>query len=242
MIFETLKERANYFRDLAEHRLTPNSWYIIMLDGHSFSKKVKKRFQRPFDETFINAMNETAMHLCKKLQNVELAFVQSDEISLFCKDTPDKELEFGGRFCKIISLCASMATAHFNKVISKSTFPDDDVEYEFDCKVWNVPNVDEAYAWFRFRATDCMRNSINQFSESFLSHRQRSGINRDELKKMLAEEGHDWEQLPDDQKYGRLVYKVATELPDGRFRHKWTLEANKADTNFVDCLLQSELK
>lgn len=222
MIFKTLKERCYYFRDLADYKLAPNSWYIIMLDGHSFSNKVKKRFKRPFDQDFIDAMDATAMHLCNKLQSVQFAFVQSDEISLFCKDDPERSMEWGGRLCKFQSLCASMATAKFNRIMWE-TRPDDDTEYEFDTKVWNVTDTNEAYAWYRFRATDCTRNSINQYSESFLSHKQRSGVNIDELKKMLADGGHDWEQLPEGWKHGRYIIKEDIE---GETHKKFILHEN----------------
>lgn len=228
MIFKTLKERCYYFRDLPEQKVVPNSWFIIMLDGHSFSKKVKNKFKKPFDEIFINAMNETALHLCKHLQSVKFAFVQSDEISLFCKDDPERDIEFGGRFCKLLSLTAAMATAHFNRVISEAT-QNYDTEYEFDSKVWNVPDAEEAYAWLRFRSIDCIRNSINQYSETFMSHKERSGINRDDLKKLLKENGHDWDALPEGQKYGRVIVKELQDLAYAeKQRHKYVLKDNDA--------------
>lgn len=204
MIFKTLKDRCYYFRDLPDNRLVPNQWYLIMLDGHSFSKKVKKRFKRPFDDSFVSAMNETALHLCNKLQSVKFAFVQSDEITLFCKDSSESEMEFSGRYCKLQSLCASMATAKFNHIMWKN---DVDDEFEFDCKVWNVPDEDEAFAWYRFRRTDCERNSINQYAESFMSHKQRNGVTRTDLVEKLKADGHDWNSLPNEWKYGRAIEK-----------------------------------
>lgn len=119
MKFENLKEKCEYYRSLTDYKILPNSNIIIMLDGHSFSKKVKKAFKRPFDDVFIDAMNKTAQYLCESIQGVKIAYVQSDEISILVTDydTPMTDSYFGYRLCKIQSIAAGMASAYFTKLM-----------------------------------------------------------------------------------------------------------------------------
>ena len=45
MKFDNLEDRMNYFRDLADYKLIPNSYVLAMVDGRGFSSKIKKRFK-----------------------------------------------------------------------------------------------------------------------------------------------------------------------------------------------------
>lgn len=122
MKFENLKEKCEYYRSLTDYKILPNSNIIIMLDGHSFSKKVKNAFKRPFDEVFIDAMNKTAQYLCESIQGAKIAYVQSDEISILVTDydTPMTDSYFGYRLCKIQSIAAGMASAYFTKLMIRN--------------------------------------------------------------------------------------------------------------------------
>ena len=104
MIFKSLKDKCNYYRDLTDFRLMPNCYKIIMIDGKNFSKLIKNKFDKPFDEWFIATMNKTAQHLCKEVQSCICAFVQSDEISLILKDNTLTCSPYDGRLCKLQSV------------------------------------------------------------------------------------------------------------------------------------------
>ena len=65
--FATLGDRMMYYRSKTDYRLPKKSYVIVMLDGKNFSTKVKKKFKRPFDETFIDLMNETAAYVCSQV-------------------------------------------------------------------------------------------------------------------------------------------------------------------------------
>ena len=67
MNFKSLKDKQEYYRSLTDYRLVPNSYVLVMLDGRSFSKKIKNKFRKPFDERFIKAMNETTKYLCEQI-------------------------------------------------------------------------------------------------------------------------------------------------------------------------------
>ena len=110
MIYKTLGEEALYCRSLTDYRLMPNGYIICMLDGRSFSKMIKNKFDKPFDKDFIKMMNETAKYLCENVYGCVLAYVQSDEISLVVKDTNESDGFFAYRINKILSILSSKAS------------------------------------------------------------------------------------------------------------------------------------
>ena len=258
MYFKTLEQKCRFYQSLTDYKLIPNSYVLAMVDGHCFSKMIKHKFDRPFDDMFINMMNETAKYLCENIQGAKLAYTQSDEISILITDfdTPMTDSFFGFRLCKMQSLIASMATAKFNQMYAKlandykgfylKKF--DMKEYPtctFDCKVWTVPNANDAYAWFLYRQTDCIKNSKAQTAQAYLSHKSLVGLTSDEMIiKLKDEKGIDWNKFENDKKYGRVIKKVETpmekDLPNGEHisfvRNIWTpVSANdlKEDSTII---------
>ena len=235
MYFETLKDKCEYFRNLTDYRLTPNSYVILMLDGHCFSKMIKNKYKKPFDDTFIKIMNETAKYLVQNIQGAKLAYVQSDEISILITDfdTPETDAPFGYRLCKLQSIAAAMAASKFNQLaFIYNTEPSlyetnksdgEDTIYrpselieklkeqklvEFDCKAWAVPDYNTAFCHFLWRQNDCIRNSKQQAAQTYLNHKELMNKDTDEQVSLLFEkEGIDWNQYDNGKKYGRLIYK-----------------------------------
>lgn len=219
MEFKTLKDRMLYYRSLTDYKVMPNCYTLVMLDGRSFSKMVKKKFELPFDDNFIDMMNETAKYICKKIQGALFAYVQSDEISILLSDKGDTF--FGGRLNKMQSIIASMAASKFNQLMMlynlengvKLNDPMKIVEstnlVDFDCKVWNVPTFNDAIAWFIYRQIDCIRNSKQQAAQTYLSFEQLLNQDTDKQITLLkVNKGIDWETEYDDgKKFGRFIYK-----------------------------------
>ena len=239
MQFETLKEKCEFYRTLGEHRLMPNGHIIMMLDGRSFSKMIKNKFKKPFDHMFIGLMDMTAEYLCENIPGVKFAYVQSDEISLYIKDEPTSGSFFGLRVTKLLSIGASLATGRFNQLYIGSEYVKqmssldngENVDWksefdkfgneiferkpiEFDCKVWNVPNENDVYAWFLYRQFDCIRNSKQQTAQTWLSHNKLLGLESDQQVELLKQEkGIDWETFEPELKYGRIISKIEREVP-----------------------------
>lgn len=241
MVFKNLEEKCKYYQHLYDYKLMPNGYIIAHLDGRSFSKMIKNKFNKPFDDNFINMMNSTALYLCNNVQDVKCAYVQSDEISLFIKNEPESDLLFGGRLCKLQSILASMATAEFNKQMLLNEIKTrtygvgrfngmiaDDTLYssknclefiesmkfiQFDCKIWNVPTFNDAKAWFIFRFNDCVRNSKQQTAQTWCSHKELLGKDADEQIEYLKDNFNvDWNTFPEYQKYGRFFTKEVITL------------------------------
>lgn len=223
MVFSSLEDKQLYYRSLSDYRLLPNSNVIVMLDGRSFSKLIKNRFEKPFDTDFIDMMNQTAVYLCKNVQNCKFAYVQSDEISLYLNDFENPKVDsfFGYRLCKMNSLIASIGTGEFNRqyimhelctdiytqgeIVSKIS---NHKLAEFDCKCWNVPTANDVFGWFLYRQIDCIRNSKQQAAQTYISHNELMNLNVDQqVEKLLRENNVDWNKYDPGMKYGRFIYK-----------------------------------
>ena len=216
----TLKDKCREYQKRRDYHVDTDKFIIAHIDGRSFSKMIKNKFQKPFDVNFIDMMNKTAQYLCQMVQGTHLAYVQSDEITLIIKkNTEDSDVFFGGRLCKMQSIIASLATAKFNQLMilynmeyHPNINPLNTIENtalcQFDCKIWDVDNANDAMAWLLFRNIDCTRNSKQQTCQTYLSHKELMSKHTDEQVALLLEKkGINWSELPDGQKYGRLIQK-----------------------------------
>ena len=220
MEFNSLKEKYLYYRNQTDYRLSKDGYVMIMLDGRSFSHKIKKIFKRPFDDMFIEMMNETAKYVCERVSGCKLGYVQSDEINLVLHTTELQEPFFGNRMCKLLSVIASLATSKFNQLYLYYTIKDlpcskedlvdiikDSRLFEFDCKAWNVPDLNDAYASILYRQNDCIRNSKEAVAQSKFSSSELHKKRTDEQIAMVKETfGIDWyTDFSDGEKYGRFI-------------------------------------
>lgn len=238
MIFDSLEEKCQFYRSLGERKLMPNGHIIMMLDGRSFSKLIKNNFNKPFDDRFIDMMNETAKYLCKNISGVRFAYVQSDEISLYIHDDNKYSSFFGLRQTKLLSIPAAMAAGKFNQLylcgdlmnrmqdcfrfcgegaeVTKDQILDiikNQKLVEFDCKVWNVPNENDVYTWFLYRQLDCIKNSKQQTTQTFLPHKLLFGKDCDEQVKLLKQNTDiDWDKFENGKKFGRIIKKIEKEV------------------------------
>ena len=226
----SLKEKFYAYQHAVNYFLDPDKYIIAHIDGRSFSKKVKNKFNKPFDDVFINAMNETAIELCKEVQGCIFAYTQSDEILLIIKkNKPEGDVFYGGRICKMQSIIASTATGIFSEEMAVNrvltTVPtcasSEEVRqlcidairkgplYQFDCKVWNVDNANDAMGCILYRNIDCIRNSKQQAAQTYLPHKVLMSKNTDEQVELLKQEKNvDWNEFDDGKKYGRFIKKT----------------------------------
>ena len=222
MKFDTLKERMLYYKGLSDYRLLPNGYVIVQIDGRSFSTKIKKKFKRPFDATFISYMNQVAAYVCKEVQGCKFAYVQSDEISFVLADfeNPKTDSFYGYRLRKLQSIIASLATAKFNQLmmlelVSTPCSTEDLVEivkdatlYQFDCAAFNVPTYNDTISWILYRQIDCIRNSKEGAAQTYVSHNKLYKKTSDEQIEILKDEqGIDWHEYNDGEKFGRFIWK-----------------------------------
>lgn len=234
---QTLKEKCETMKASTNYVIKPDTYVVLHLDGRSFSHRIKKVFQRPFDEKFVCAMDDTMKYLMANIQGALIAYAQSDEISIVLSDkTPDPNVKaspfFGYRLNKIQSICASMCGAKFNRIMFKyllDAIPENvsseeyrkmvnDIYesaplYSFDCKAFPAKNINDAYAWLLYRQHDCVKNSRAQVAQYHLPHKMLVNLTSEQQIALLKEKkGVDWyADFRDGLKYGRFcIYKVKT--------------------------------
>lgn len=252
-ITETLKEKCERLRSVTDYRLDQEQYVLVMIDGRTFSSKIKNKFEKPFDKRFVDNMNATMKHLCFNVQGCVFGFCQSDEISLVISPYPadgktTTTAFFNHRLCKIQSIVAAMATAKFNNLMlmgrvresldeGTSEYPISELPniieeaelYEFDCKAWNVKDTNDAYAWLLYRQLDCIRNSKQQTAQTYLKHKELEGLNTDEQITLLKEKtGIDWNTFEGGLKQGRMCVKEKTVMHSPQYgefvRDKWMVK------------------
>lgn len=205
--FDALGDRMkSYERIETEQKFKPNSILYIRLDGRGFSK-FTKGLKRPFDERLSSLMIETTKHLVDEFK-CNVGYTQSDEISLIIENKYESPCDFEGKKQKLISLLSATTTAFFN-VNLLTTIPEKFNNNRlpcFDCRIFEVPNEDEACNAILWREKDAIKNSISMLAQHYFSHKELQGVKSDVMKDMLkTKKGVVWEDQPKFFKSGTFV-------------------------------------
>jgi tRNA(His) guanylyltransferase len=192
----------NAFRFFLPRRLP----LIIRVDGKAFHSYTAKHCTKdwPVDGNMGILMAATAEELCKTLQGVQFAYVQSEEISLFVHSYKKLTSEplFGNNKQKIDSISASTASVAFSLNAAKIGWGPG----LFDGRCWVMPEA-EVCNYFIWRQQDATRNSVSQFARHFYSANQLHGKNRVEMMDMMFEKGLNWNSLLTWEKRGFCVVR-----------------------------------
>lgn len=201
----------------------PVALRLDMRAGHTFTKG----FDKPFDHTFMLAMQETAQALCENIQGSCLAYIQSDEITLILQDykTIETDAFFDYRTDKLCSIAASMATLYFNRSFERlyleglgywgEDLPDFVLAHDlarkrgamFDCRCFNIP-FDEVTNLIYWRQLDATRNSIQSTGQAYFSHKELNGKSCNDIQEMLFQEkGINWNDMTTAEKRGTCCVK-----------------------------------
>lgn len=207
------------YENRTRYSLPRRTYTIIRLDGksfHTFTRGMKK----PYDEDLMDVMNETAKYLCENIQGCQMAYTQSDEISLLLTDFEKITTDawFDGNIQKMVSVSASMATARFNNLMHRRHIVDMDELAFFDSRVFTIPDPIEVENYFVWRQKDAVRNSISMTAQSLYSHKELNGKSQSDMHQMIVEKGKNWNDMSEGFKRGRTIKKVRIydmETPSG---------------------------
>lgn len=213
-----LGARMKTYEAAYRRALEPGQYTIIRVDGKAFHN-VTSKLERPYDAAFMTVMDLTMVRTAKEMQNMVLAYVQSDEISFLLynpsKAHPDQWM--GGVLDKMVSISAGYATAYFNAAWYRCY---DQVSCAvFDSRVYTIPNANEVINYFVWRHNDCTRNSVAMMAQQQFSRNDLHGVDVGEQKKMLVKAGEPWEDEPDRFRFGQFFY-YGTEHKKVKFFHK----------------------
>ena len=249
-----------FYEEIPKTRLMRRCPVICRLDGKAFHT-FTRGFKRPFDDVLIKTMQETAKYLCENIQGCQLAYTQSDEISLLLIDYQRFETSawFDYEIQKMVSISASMATLEFNRQFLDSVNEwqsncglkeetDSDIieqlyklqdtyieaEYKgamFDARVFNIPR-EEVTNYFYWRQLDASRNSIQMVGQANFSHRELQHKSCNDIQDMLmTQKGINWNDFTTYQKRGSCVVRNKVVLESDDVTEKCMLRDSKQGEN-----------
>ena len=216
-----------FYEEIPKTRLMRRCPVVLRIDGKAFHT-FTRGFKRPFDDVLIKTMQETAKYLCENIQGCQLAYTQSDEISLLLIDYQRFETSawFDYEIQKMVSISASMATMVFNRIFDDYvTKLWDEMNYTenmeylnaidmaitkgamFDARVFNISR-EEVTNYFYWRQLDASRNSIQMVGQANFSHKELQYKSCNDIQDMLmTQSGINWNDFPAYQKRGSCVVR-----------------------------------
>lgn len=249
-----------FYEEIPKTRLMRRTPVVIRIDGKAFHT-FTRGFKRPFDDVLIKTMQDTAKYLCENIQGCQLAYTQSDEISLLLIDYQRFETSawFDYEVQKMVSISASMATMEFNRrfrdnveewVMSgkiQEELDSDTIEqlYKFqnayieadgkgamfDTRVFNIPR-EEVTNYFYWRQLDASRNSIQMVGQANFSHKELQHKSCNDIQDMLmTQKGINWNDFPTYQKRGSCVVRNKVVLESDGVKEKCMLHDPKQGDN-----------
>lgn len=242
-IMDRMKQYEKAFRTVLPPRLP----VILRTDGRSFHSYTKG-CEKPFDLKLMKAMDDCAIALCEEIQGAELAFVQSDEISILIHSykTFDSQAWFGNQIQKMTSICGSIASS---VMTSKSVDLFGQVKLaNFDARVFALPEADVCN-YFIARQQDWTRNSVQMLARSMYSDKECFKKNNAALQEMCFQKGKNWNDLPTALKRGRCVvkesYEVTTPTGEASQRSRWVVDSEipifSEDRDYIEKYLEREV-
>lgn len=238
------------YESVPKTRLTRRVPVMMRLDGKAFHT-FTRGLPRPYCRWFHCCMWEAARYLCENIQGAQLAYVQSDEISILLTDYLNIKTEawYDYQVQKMCSVAAAMCSVAFmrqymrqymiymdNGFISDPNHADDDDIHglvmpfgkldgmslpAFDCRVWNLPK-EEIVNGFIWRQQDATRNAIQMAGQSQFSHKELHGKSCDEIQEMLFQgRSINFNDYPVPQKRGVCIVKRDYQLNCPIGSEKW---------------------
>jgi len=208
-----LSDRMKGYEKARATHLTRKVPVIIRVDGRAFHSMARKwNLSKPFDATFMEAMDYATMEVFKEMDGCIMAYTQSDEASFVLLDTARNETMpwFNYKLEKVVSIAASLFTAHFNskhlssKMRLRAQYP-----AVFDARAFNIPDF-EVSNYFLGRAQDWKRNSIQMCARAQFSHKKLQGVNTLNMLEMLEKAGYPYREQPKRVRNGCYFYRWPT--------------------------------
>ncbi len=190
----------------AGRKFVPLLPIVARLDGMRFSV-FTRGLKRPYDKRLSDLMIETTKYLVEET-NAVCGYTQSDEITLAWHSNDfNVQTYFDGRISKIISVLAAKCSVQFNKLLHNAIPEKSHTSPVFDCRAWQMPNIDEATNAFLWREIDATKNSITMAAQEFYEHNELEGVTGDQKQELLFQKGINWNDYPTFFKRGTYIQR-----------------------------------
>jgi tRNA(His) guanylyltransferase len=195
-----------YEKNFSPEIMIPELPVIIRLDGNNFHNWAKG-LAKPFDDRLMELMTDTTKELVKET-NAIIGYTQSDEITLVLfSDDYTKSVYHDGKKQKILSKLTGVCVNYFNNR-RQELLPDHNQFANFDCRIFQVPNLSWAYKQLLWRERDATKNSISMLAQAHFKHKELQNLNGSQMQdKLMLECEVNWNDLPVPKKRGTYVKK-----------------------------------
>lgn len=169
---------------------------LARLDGRAFHTFTRE-LRRPYEHGMSIAMIETTRFLVQEM-NALVGYTQSDEITLawYASSQSASDYAFDGRFQKLASVLAGMASARFVQLVAEHLQGKARETPHFDCRVWQVPALEDAAEVFVWREDDATKNSITMAAGACYADHELEGKSSSVKQEMLWQKGVNWNDFP----------------------------------------------
>ncbi|KAM5169299.1 putative tRNA(His) guanylyltransferase isoform 2-T2 [Callospermophilus lateralis] len=168
------KSKFEYVRDFeADDTCLPQCWVVVRLDGRNFHRFAEKHnFAKPNDSRALHLMNKCAQTVMEELEDIVIAYGQSDEYSFVFRR---KSNWFKRRASKFMTHVASQFASSY-VFYWKDYFEDQPLLYPpgFDGRVVVYPSNQTLKDYLSWRQADCHINNL--YNTVFWALIQQSGL------------------------------------------------------------------
>lgn len=198
---DSLGDRIKAYEARYAPRFLPTLPVIARIDGKAFHTWTTG-LERPYDRGLMDLFQETTKYLIAA-SNARVGYTQSDEITLiFWEPDPKSSIFFDGKQQKLVSVLASLTTEFFNRMVEPYVASGRGPAH-FDCRVFDVPSLEEATNVLIWREQDATRNSIQSAARAYMSHKQVHGMDVKKMQfQLLTQYDVNWNDYPADFKRG----------------------------------------
>lgn len=184
---------------------------LARLDGRAFHTFTRD-LERPYEHGMSIAMIETTRTLVHDMTPL-VGYTQSDEITLAWYEPSQSasDYAFDGRFQKLASVLAGMASARFCQLVREHLPQKANETPHFDCRIWQVPTLADAADVFIWREDDATKNSITMAAGAHYSDADLDGKNSSVKQELLWQMGVNWNDFPRFFKRGTYLQRRAFE-------------------------------
>jgi tRNA(His) guanylyltransferase len=207
MKFSDLDKHMRIFETAHDQWQLPGIYLVARLDGRSFTHLTRDvhHFEAPYDLNFRDLMTSTVEYLLAECGfHIVYGYTQSDEISLLFH--PD-ENSFNRKMRKYNSILAGECSAKFSLLLNDQAC--------FDCRISQLPRINDVVDYFRWRSEDAHSNALNGHCYWILrkdnlsikeATNKLSGLSVAEKNELLFQQGINFNDLPNWQKRGIGIY------------------------------------
>ncbi|XP_010577298.1 PREDICTED: probable tRNA(His) guanylyltransferase [Haliaeetus leucocephalus] len=168
------KSKFEYVRDFeADDTCLPNCWIVVRLDGRNFHRfSEQHEFKKPNDDRALHLMTKCAQTVMQELEDIAIAYGQSDEYSFVFKK---KSRWFKRRASKFVTHVVSQFASSY-VFYWKDYFKDQQLMYPpgFDGRIVLYPSNQNLKDYLSWRQADCHINNL--YNTVFWMLVQRSGL------------------------------------------------------------------